>query len=142
MGLHGCLEYELERLQNSGQYQTSIQVSGTAVEPPLNKAFVVYRVAQECLNNIIKHAKASHIAISMSYEPGQLVVTVTDNGIGFDTAVYNKPGGANGLGLRNMQQRMALINGRFECECRPGSGARCLLTVPAGGEETGTAVHG
>jgi two-component system, NarL family, sensor kinase len=130
LGLTGCLEFELERLQNSAPYATHLAVSGEPYRLPFSKDFIIYRVVQECLNNIIKHAQAQTIHIDCRYSPGELNVSVTDDGRGFDVQSYTAvSAAAGGSGMHNMQQRMHMIGGRFHCHSQPGGGTVIQLAV-------------
>src|SRR5262249_33694318 len=97
-------------------------------EPDLPAATreALYRIAQEAMNNTVKHARATRIDVVLARGPDGLALDVRDDGAGFD------PGGhfAGHLGLRSMQERMAGIGGRIEIESAPGAGTRIRATVP------------
>ncbi|MEO7983798.1 MAG: response regulator [Bacteroidota bacterium] len=82
----------------------------------------IYRIVQEQLNNILKHADASRVTIRVIVEEDTIVLIITDNGKGFDT---NLPG--KGIGMINIQNRAELFNGKVEIDSSPGNG--CRLTV-------------
>lgn len=82
----------------------------------------IYRIIQEQLNNIHRHARASEISISITKDKNLLVLDITDNGVGFDPAVKR-----NGIGLKNISSRAELINGTAEIISSPGEG--CNLCV-------------
>jgi signal transduction histidine kinase len=89
---------------------------------------LIYRVIQELLNNIIKHAGANHITIEITQFETDLLVTVSDNGVGFDVENRLKDP-AKGLGLRNMAHRLNLINGKMSISSQPGKGTTTILTI-------------
>ncbi|MFX9089428.1 ATP-binding protein, partial [Acinetobacter baumannii] len=72
----------------------------------------IYRLLQECLNNIIKHAKATAITVRVSYDQGELTFSIEDNGVGFDVEMAT--GIKKGLGLENIRKRVALLGGSVE----------------------------
>ncbi len=87
---------------------------------------VLYRVGQEALHNTVKHARATHVTVRLAPEAGQVVLEITDNGIGFDTS-GEFPGH---LGLRSMAERTARVGGVLDIQSSAGSGTRIRLAVP------------
>ncbi|WP_439881841.1 sensor histidine kinase [Pontibacter sp. MBLB2868] len=92
----------------------------------------LYRVVQELLNNTLKHAEASLIAINLDFEAHTLRLEYLDNGVGFDyNGMVNKPGKASrGLGLMNLQARVALLDGSFKFESESNKGTKAFISVP------------
>jgi two-component system, NarL family, sensor histidine kinase UhpB len=84
---------------------------------------VVYRVAQEALTNIARHAAADHVELSLTRSGGQVVLEVTDDGVGGPELVP-------GAGIRGMRERAALVGGRFTISHRAPRGTRVRLEVP------------
>ena len=110
LGLTAIIKFELELLEKTGLYKTSFKAIGDEKRLDGNKELVIYRIIQESLNNIIKHAKANSIGINLCYFKNKLSVEITDNGIGFDTeATYNKSIYQKGAGIKNIKKRAALI---------------------------------
>ena len=92
----------------------------------------LYRIVQEGLNNILKHADASSVSVLIEHRPGEIVLIIEDNGIGFDPTAGprgSSPGGG-GLGLVGMRERAALLGGTLEIESRPGEGTTVFVRVP------------
>lgn len=116
---------QLNILKKTGEYSTKIQTSGNVGKYQLQQELVVFRIVQELLNNIVKHAEANSINIEMNYLPEKLLIRVTDNGKGFDTTNIN-----DGIGLRNMRSRMALINGSIVFESKKDEGATAIIELP------------
>lgn len=79
---------------------------------------LVYRIIQEAVNNIIKHAQATQAIVQLSYGNNMLMVTIEDNGIGFDPETVKR----KGIGLSNLPARVSLLNGEYRIESRPGEG--------------------
>jgi PAS domain S-box-containing protein len=94
------------------------------LEEPLNDKFKmnIFRIIQEQLNNILKHAVASVVNISLEQSENDMVLSVSDNGIGFDTAKKTV-----GIGLANIKSRAKAYHGRAHFDSRPGAG--CVMTV-------------
>jgi two-component system sensor histidine kinase UhpB len=86
------------------------------------RKLTVFRIIQEQLNNIVKHAHATEVSIRLSIEEGDIVLTVMDNGIGFDISRHRK-----GVGITNIISRVELFNGVVDLQSRPGEG--CMLSV-------------
>jgi PAS domain S-box-containing protein len=86
------------------------------------RKLTVFRIVQEQLNNIVKHARATRVLVRLSGERDHIVLTVADNGVGFDVSRHRK-----GVGITNIISRAELFNGRVEIQSMPGEG--CVLTV-------------
>lgn len=108
--LSGAIKVQLE-LDKFDETETSDKLKLT-----------IYRIVQEQVNNILKHAKASNILIGLCNEENKLVLSIKDNGKGFDTTLKT-----NGVGLMNIKTRAALFNGEIKIISSPGTG--CLLLV-------------
>jgi signal transduction histidine kinase len=92
-------------------------------------ASAMYRLVQECLNNIAKHSGASRVTISLNSVDRELRLCVEDNGVGFheEEALSKR----DSFGLAGMRERVALLGGRFDLDSRPGRGTRVLVSLPA-----------
>lgn len=99
------------------------------LSPDLETA--VFRIAQEAVNNAIRHGSARRIDLAVAVDAGELTLAVQDDGVGFDPdALSNNPASASGLGLIGMRERAELLDGRFALVSRPGAGARIDVTIP------------
>jgi len=88
----------------------------------------LYRVAQEALCNVRKHAGARSVSILLRYRPGGILLAIKDNGLGF---VVEKPqAGAHGFGLRAMSDRALLLGGKVDINSRTGAGTELRMTIP------------
>ena len=90
---------------------------------------VLYRIAQEALNNVAKHAHATSVAIVLEQRAGQVLLIIEDNGAGFDlqTVLQSEE---KGLGLISMRERAALVGGTIEIESQPDSGTTVVVRIP------------
>lgn len=88
----------------------------------------IYRVVQESLSNVARHAQASHVEVEVIFEEEAVVLSIRDNGVGFDIEQPNKPGGH--LGLLNMKERARLAKGAFDVESTPGHGTHIRVDLP------------
>jgi len=91
---------------------------------------VLYRVIQECVNNVIKHAQASRLDIQLDRGDTEISVTIEDNGKGFDTGDREK---FEGIGLKNILTRLAYLKGTAEFSSSPGKGTLVAIYVPIAG---------
>lgn len=92
----------------------------------------LYRVLQEALNNVVKHAGASSVAVEIQQLPNLLVCKVQDDGIGFDPALAQSAGRRSGLGLTSMKERVNSIGGTVEFKSSSGRGTCLVVRVPIG----------
>lgn len=95
---------------------------------PIEVEDVLYRVAQEALHNIVKHASARQVRLGLTQTNGSVRLQVTDDGKGFDPAAV--PDGH--LGLAGMRARAEKVGAAFEVRSRPGSGTSIEIVVPVG----------
>jgi PAS domain S-box-containing protein len=112
------------------QSRTGISVTVQAEladEPAIEVEHAVFRVAQEALHNVVKHAMAGSVAVELWQEDGSLRLRVRDDGIGFDPD--RVPSGGH-LGLLGMRQRAERIGGRLAVESAPGQGSSVTLVAP------------
>lgn len=138
IGLLQAIEQQVSFLKKSGLFTIDLVVTGEVKKYSLQQELVVYRIVQELLNNIVKHAAATAITIQLNYQPGQLQILVTDNGRGFD--ITAQPGeNGNGLGLRNMHNRINMINGVININSSHGNGTTVEILLP-GNPETAIAL--
>lgn len=91
----------------------------------------LYRIAQEALSNVARHAEARSVQIRVQSRPGAVHCVIRDDGRGFDTqAVAGRPAGARGLGLRGIRERLAPLNGELKIDSKPGEGTELSVTIP------------
>lgn len=92
----------------------------------------LYRITQEALNNISKHAGASNASVLLERRGREVVLIIEDNGVGFDVEEkYQADGKAGSLGLIGMRERAAIVGGTIEVESAKGAGTKVFVTVPA-----------
>ena len=127
LGLVAALEWQSEEFEK----RSGIKVYFTAdlqeliLEPKV--AIALFRIYQELLTNVARHAKAVEVRSSLDTGNGQLYLTVTDNGIGFD---MENSGNKKTLGLLGIKERTMLMGGRYEIKSKPGKGTAVVVSVP------------
>jgi len=129
LGIVSALRWYIDR---QGQ-RAGFQAEFTAAPPTLRLTpeleTVIFRVVQEALTNVIRHAVASHVAVKLAVCNGELELTVRDDGIGFNLeAIRAHSTGPTSLGLLGMQERVQLVGGRFEIKSDPASGTEIRAT--------------
>ena len=123
----------LECLGTTFQQRTGVRCTidvAPAVEAttlPADVSVALYRITQELLTNVTRHAAASQVHIRLSQDAGQVTVAVTDNGKGIATEQMTTP---RSFGLRGMQERAALLGGHFSIVGTPGRGTTACASVP------------
>jgi signal transduction histidine kinase len=122
----------LERLVETFREQTGIEVD---LEPrlgddrlPPEVETALYRITQEALTNVVKHAHANRVSIVLTRRDGSVSAVIEDDGRGF----AEEQGSENGLGLLGMRERVALVDGRLSVESSPGAGTTLSIEVPSG----------
>ena len=91
----------------------------------------LYRVVQEALTNVLRHAKARRVSLVLQCSPAQAAAVVEDDGVGFDADSVTTPTGDGGrLGLLGMRERVALAGGTLTVESAPGRGTTVVARVP------------
>ena len=88
---------------------------------------ILYRILQECVNNVLKHAHASRLDISLIRDEDNISLTIEDNGSGFDLADQAK---FKGMGMKNLQNRVNFVKGKIEIDSHPGQGTLVSVYIP------------
>ena len=125
-GLEAVLDDELESIRFLQVIDCKIDVTGKRYPLDPEKALLIYRIAQEAIHNITKHAHASKILITLDYDSDIFSMSIADNGKGFEKQkIYE----LNGIGFQNMLERTRLLNGSLDIESQPSRGCTITLRV-------------
>ncbi len=129
-GLEVALQDYLNKYQ--GKWNFSVSFSAKNLDPIRGSSAetVLFRVAQEALTNIFKHAKARRVRAYVENRAGQVSLTIEDDGCGFDMTVAKAKSGDAHHGLRNMEERVRLQGGAFSIKSEPGKGATLTAVLP------------
>lgn len=123
------LEVALRQLASEFQDATGIAVvlalAPLGQLPSQEAGIALYRIAQEALTNVAKYARAAAVSVRLEVEHNRLLLTIADDGCGFDVS---QPTG--GLGLLGMKERVAMMAGEFALESKPGEGTKVAVSVP------------
>jgi two-component system, NarL family, sensor histidine kinase UhpB len=136
LGMTAALGWRIDEFNTAGAARATLQVHGVDERLPRVIELTCYRVVQEALTNIARHADARHVQLALTQADSCLVLEICDDGCGFD-AEGARADGAHGLGLRGMRERLALVGGTLTIDSRPDSGTRLLAHVPLDGRSGG-----
>ena len=125
-GLVAALRARLAAVENRSGLKTELQVKGQKALP-ISMEEEIYRIAQEGLNNVVKHARARHIGIILEYRQESLFLKLMDDGTGFDVPAARLSGG---MGLPGIQERVRRIGGTLTIESSPGNGTKLTVMAP------------
>jgi signal transduction histidine kinase len=129
-GLGCALQDYVDQFEERHQIPTSLRADDAADRLAPLAALQVFRLVQEALTNVRKHAQAREATVTLTANgPDQLRVAIADDGRGF-TPGRQRNGGARPLGLTSMRERVEALDGTFEVHSQPGSGTRVTATVP------------
>jgi signal transduction histidine kinase len=129
IGLTGAIDQQLKILRKSGIFKITYIVRGDEEMYDSSKELFVFRIIQELLNNVVKHANADMIELIIEYHAEEVTIRVADNGRGFDVngLVSNQE---KGLGLASIRDRAKLIGGQLLISSERGKGTKIILSVP------------
>lgn len=124
------MEWLIAELQKRSGLAATFTVSGNAERLQPSTELALFRIVQEALHNVEKHALATVVAVRLAFEDGHLRLIVSDNGQGFKQPPTASLFVANcKLGLVGMRERAELLGGTFELETGPGEGTRICVTI-------------
>jgi signal transduction histidine kinase len=129
LGLPAALRWYAGEIQGRVPLEVSIRVRGKERPIPSVVKTTVFRVAQEALNNVIKHAKASNVTIRLDYAEEVVGLQVEDDGCGFDKNRIDVPD-RRAWGLIGMEERASLLGGQLRVDSTPGAGTRVEVRIP------------
>jgi two-component system CheB/CheR fusion protein len=133
LGLAAALPRFLDEWSAHYGITSQFATTGTVAGALSREAEVtIYRIAQESLNNVVKHAHASRVDVLLERRDHAVVMVIEDDGVGFDPADTRTV--ANGIGLAGIRERASLIGGSVEVESQPGNGTTVFLRCPVAGD--------
>ncbi|MFW6070123.1 MAG: ATP-binding protein [bacterium] len=125
-GLVGALQRRLDAVEGRAGVRTRLLLPAQEVTLPALVETALYRIAQEALNNALKHARATAVTVRLRQEEGAVALEVEDNGRGFDASA----GESSGLGLANMRERAEQLGGGVTIRSTPGEGTSVTARIP------------
>jgi len=133
LGLATAIEAEARAFFERGGPPVEVVVSGQFDDLGPGVRLAIYRIVQESLHNVLKHAEAEQVRLELSRQLQEIVLRVEDDGRGFSRTM---PGWRHGLGLASMEERVRLLGGRLTVESLPGVGTTIEVHVPATGADS------
>ena len=140
LGLVASINQILGDIGARSSLETSFGVTGTSRRLPPPSELALFRVTQEALSNIERHAKARSVAVGLDFGPTGIRLLVKDDGIGFDATRSSSGIDGDSLGLPGMAERMHLMGARLQFHSEPGSGTTVDVWVPAKALENGAQI--
>lgn len=137
LGLIATLRWYLARQSQRAGFQVTFSAEPEEFRLPAELETVCFRVVQEAVNNVARHASAKTVEVMVVRKPGHLQLCVCDDGIGFDVkAVLDAAARGGSLGMLSMQERVYLLEGRLDIRSNPGFGTQINIEFPLTGGET------
>ncbi|MFC1965733.1 GAF domain-containing sensor histidine kinase [Chloroflexota bacterium] len=136
LGLVESIRFYTDMRLGTEGVQVTVRVSGKERRLPGETESAVFRVMQESITNIVKHAHAKGVTVDLKFETDRLVVEIEDDGCGFEVSqLANPQNPRHGLGLLGMRERMNIVGGILNIMSKPGIGTRIKAVVPIAREE-------
>lgn len=126
-GLVAALQDLRQTLERSNAIKVDLHTWHLAERLNLNVEINLYRIVQELISNVLKHANASEITIQLNRYESQLLLTIEDNGTGFDIAEANAK---RGMGLKNLHSRVYALEGKINIDSGQGNGTTVTIEIP------------
>ena len=123
-GLNAAVKSFVEKIDHR-ILQINFNAEGEPDEVESNTQVITYRILQESVQNVLKHAKATRLEITVIYTGGSMDIIVEDNGVGFETI-----GAPEGVGMKNIRSRIEILNGTIEVQSSPGAGTVLTFFIP------------
>jgi PAS domain S-box-containing protein len=131
LGLVSALRWYLDKQAQRAGFVGEFVAGPMAIRAPANLETACFRVAQEALTNIVRHAKAKHVRMELREAGGELSLFIRDDGVGFDVAAARQRAvGGGSLGLLGMQERVVLSRGRIDIQSAAGRGTEIHVRLP------------
>lgn len=129
-GLLEAIRQEVNFINKTKRLEASLGTTGDPVQVDKMKELVLFRILQEALNNVKKHAGAKKVEIALAYDSSGMTLQITDNGVGFDQNQFYDTDMESGAGLRNMSSRAQQIGASFQLDSKKGKGTHIRIQYP------------
>lgn len=130
IGLVSALKQYFRKFLEDTGLKGRFEVEGEVVEPDWRTATMLFRIVQECLNNVRKHAQATQVRVKIKFKEGLVKVVVADDGKGFDPKVLQNGGRPLQFGLLGMRERAEMLGGSLIIDSALGKGTKITLSAP------------
>jgi len=131
VGLADSIRFEAAMMKKAGLMDVQFQISGTEVDLNEQKSIFIFRMFQECMNNILKHAQATKVIVNLKYLDGMFTLEIKDNGAGFNVEEKKQSASSvSGVGLKSIFNRAQLIGAGITINSKPNQGTVVLIKLP------------
>ena len=131
LGLSMAIDWYVKDYLAKRGLDVKIEAIGPETKLPSYTETMLFRIIQEALTNIVKHAEASQVRVQLEFSDSTAIVQVEDNGKGFDVeAALSREGMRHNLGIHGMAERATLLGGTFTIRSQPGQGTHLRVEVP------------
>lgn len=124
-GYATAVEALVNRINETEVIHFNLVMFGLKQGLPKDHELSLYRITQELINNVLKHAQASEVSLQVGYRDEKIILMIEDNGKGFDVNAHK-----NGYGLKNLEARTRLLHGKMQIDSQPGKGTGILIEIP------------
>jgi signal transduction histidine kinase/ligand-binding sensor domain-containing protein len=124
-GYTTAVEVLVNKINETRMVNFDLVMFGLKSGLPKDHELVLYRITQELINNVLKHAAASRVSLQVGHRDEKIILMMEDNGKGFDIHEHK-----NGYGLKNLEARTQLLKGQMEIDSKPGKGTCVLIEIP------------
>jgi signal transduction histidine kinase len=135
MGLHAALSWYVDEINRRGCVEVDLVIEGIRRRLPAQVEIVLFRVTQESLANVLRHAGATHVTVRLTYGDESTRLSVSDDGVGFKPARVLEEEGRSGWGLAGIRERINLAGGECRIHSAPGMGTTVTVEIPLFPEE-------
>ncbi|MCB0163162.1 MAG: HAMP domain-containing protein [Anaerolineae bacterium] len=131
LGLAAAMQYLVNQLEQNDGIEVALEIQGEVADIPSDMEIAIYRILQEALNNVRKHAHATRVSVLARFTPRQIRLSVRDNGRGFDVPddITDFTSSGN-FGLMGLQERAQLFGGSIKIKSYPNQGTIMEMTIP------------
>jgi len=134
LGLAAALRTQCQRTLEPAGITFELETQGLSDRLPPETETVLFRIFQEALTNVLRHAKAGNVRLRLSRNENTVEAEIQDDGIGFDPSDFAASGDEHGLGLLGMRERVEQFGGTIEIQSRPGAGSRIHVILVLSGD--------
>lgn len=131
LGLVPAIRWYVESHLEAAGILITVRTDGEQRRLPPETETALFRITQEAINNVVKHAQATRVTIDLTWKPDEVIVKIEDNGRGFEPeAVMDRGDETRGIGLLGMKERATLLGGTLDILSEPGAGTRVIARLP------------
>jgi signal transduction histidine kinase len=130
LGLDAATKWYAETIERRANIPIHVDSCGDARVLSTDYNTVLFRILQEALGNVVKHADASSVEVALKFDDNHATLTVTDDGRGFEPPADFESAEQSGWGLAGMRERAALVGGTFDVVSAPGMGTAVTVRIP------------